>query len=153
MVDVFAAKLQDSQAGDVDLESDLVSAYGTWDITDTLNASLGFRYYDLEYGFKGYGAWRYGNRPLFVDDDDPNNDIRPNRTGGRDYEVNLDLIEPLKTDDTIVKFTVSWAPGYRKPAATTSTSPRVSDRCGVSSRAGPRCCSPSPRRGRSSTAR
>ena len=35
----------------------------------------------------------------------------PHRTGGRDYEVNLDLIEPLKTDDTIVKFTVSWAPG------------------------------------------
>jgi len=83
----------------------------SWDITDTLYASLGFRYYDLEYGFKGYGAFRYGNRPLFVDDDDPTNDIRPARTGGRDYEVNLDLIEPLKTDDTIVKFTVSWAPG------------------------------------------
>ncbi|MGI9232557.1 MAG: TonB-dependent receptor [Woeseiaceae bacterium] len=83
----------------------------SWDITDTLNAALGFRYYDLEYGFEGYGAFRYGNRPLFVDDDDPANDIRPAVTGGRDYAVNLDLIEPLKTDDTIVKFTVSWAPG------------------------------------------
>jgi outer membrane receptor protein involved in Fe transport len=83
----------------------------SWDISDTLNASLGFRYYDLEYGFKGYGAFRYGSRPIFVDDDDPSNDQRPAFTFGRDYEVNLDLIEPLKTDDTIVKFTVSWAPG------------------------------------------
>jgi outer membrane receptor protein involved in Fe transport len=83
----------------------------SWSITDSFRVAAGFRYYDLEYGFKGYGGWRYGNRPLFVDDDDPTNDIRPETTGGRDYEVNLDLIEPLKTDDTIFKFTASWAPG------------------------------------------
>ena len=82
-----------------------------WDISDQFNVAVGFRYYDLEYGFKGYGAWRYGSRPLFTDDADPNNDILPAVTGGRDYEVNLDLIEPLQTDDTIVKFTASWTPG------------------------------------------
>lgn len=83
----------------------------SWDISDTFNAALGFRYYDLEYGYTGYGAWRYGNRPLFVDDADPSNDIRPAVTGGREYETNFAELQPIKTDDTIVKFTVSWAPG------------------------------------------
>ncbi|MBT8479141.1 MAG: alginate export family protein, partial [Gemmatimonadetes bacterium] len=39
-IDVFAAKLADSQAGDVDVEADLVSAYGTWDITETQDLDL-----------------------------------------------------------------------------------------------------------------
>lgn len=83
----------------------------SWDATDELNFALGFRYYDLEYGYKGYGAWRYGNRPLFVDDADPGNDIRPAVTGGREYEFNFAELQPIKVDDTIVKFTASWAPG------------------------------------------
>lgn len=83
----------------------------SWDISDQLNAALGFRYYDLEYGYQGYGAWRYGNRPLFVDDADPDNDIRPEVTGGREYEFNFAELQPIKVDDTIVKFTLSWAPG------------------------------------------
>ncbi|NNC76847.1 MAG: TonB-dependent receptor [Woeseiaceae bacterium] len=82
-----------------------------WNFTDNLGAAVGFRYYDLEYGYKGYGAWRYGNRPLFVDDADPNNDIRPTRTGGREYETNFAQLQPIKVDDTIVKFTLSWTPG------------------------------------------
>ncbi len=65
--------------------------------------------------------------PLFVDDADPTNDIRPNRTGGRDYAVNLNALQPLTTTDTITKFTVTWTPnedmlfyissseGYRPP--------------------------------------
>ncbi|MGI9271967.1 MAG: TonB-dependent receptor [Woeseiaceae bacterium] len=98
-----------------------------FDVSDQFSLAVGARYYDLEYDFEGYGAFRYGNRPLFVDDDDPTNDIRPNVTGGRDYAVNLGPIAPIKTDDTIVKFTASWTPnadslfyatwseGYRPP--------------------------------------
>ena len=82
----------------------------TFDISDQLSVSAGARYYDLEYDFQGYGAFRYGTRPLFVDDADPTNDIRPNYTGGRDYAVNLGAIAPIKTDDTIFKFTASWTP-------------------------------------------
>jgi hypothetical protein len=39
-IDVFAAKLEDAQAGDIEVESDLVSAYGTWDITETQDLDL-----------------------------------------------------------------------------------------------------------------
>ncbi|MEO0614588.1 MAG: TonB-dependent receptor [Pseudomonadota bacterium] len=99
----------------------------TWYISDTFSVGMGARYYDLEYSYKGYGAWRYGNRPLFVDDADPSNDIRPTVTGGREYEVNFAELEPITVDDTILKFTASWTPddnslfyatwseGYRPP--------------------------------------
>ncbi len=97
------------------------------DITDELNVTLGARHYDLEYGYTGYGAWRYGNRPLFVDDGDPTNDIRPNVTGGREYEFNFAELQPIKISDQIFKATVSyqptsdllfyltWSEGYRPP--------------------------------------
>ena len=39
-IDVFAAKLADAQAGDIEAEADLVSAYGTWDITGTQDLDL-----------------------------------------------------------------------------------------------------------------
>ena len=100
----------------------------TFDVTDSLSLSVGARYYDLDYGFTGYGAWRYGNRPLFIDDADPNNDIRPARTGGRDYQTNFAELQPLNVSDTIMRFTASWQPedsdtlifatwseGYRPP--------------------------------------
>ena len=99
----------------------------SYDLTETLTVAGSARYYDLEYGFTGYGAFRYGNRPLFVDDADPSNDVRPNVTGGRDYAVNLNQLQPLTTTDTITKFTVTWTPnddmlfyvtsseGYRPP--------------------------------------
>ena len=51
----------------------------TVDLTDQFSVAVGARYYDLEYDFQGYGAFRYGARPLFIDDDDPTNDIRPTR--------------------------------------------------------------------------
>ena len=82
----------------------------SFQLTENFGVAVGARYYDLEYDFQGYGAFRYGNRPLFVDDDDPTNDLRPNFTGGRDYAVNLGDIAPIKTDDTIFKFTASWTP-------------------------------------------
>ena len=94
----------------------------------TLSVAVGARYYDLDYGFTGYGAWRYGNRPLFIDDNDPTNDIRPALTGGRDYQTNFAELQPLNVTDTIMRFTASWQPensdtlifatwseGYRPP--------------------------------------
>ena len=100
----------------------------TLDVTDSLSVAVGARYYDLDYGFTGYGAWRYGNRPLFIDDNDPTNDIRPARTGGRDYQTNFAELQPLNVTDTIMRFTASWQPensdtlifatwseGYRPP--------------------------------------
>ncbi len=100
----------------------------TLDLTDTLTVAVGGRYYDLDYGFTGYGAWRYGNRPLFIDDNDPSNDIRPALTGGRDYQSNFAELQPLNVTDTIMRFTASWQPensdtlifatwseGYRPP--------------------------------------
>lgn len=82
----------------------------SFDFSEQFSVAVGARYYDLEYDFQGYGAFRYGTRPLFVDDDDPSNDIRPTFIGGRDYAVNLGDIAPIKTDDTIVKFTATWTP-------------------------------------------
>lgn len=99
----------------------------SYDIDDHWTVAASARYYDLDYSFTGYGANRYGNRPLFVDDNDPSNDIRPNSTGGRDYAVNLNELNPINTTDTITKFTVTYAPsedvllyvssseGYRPP--------------------------------------
>lgn len=99
-----------------------------YQLTDTFSVAVGARYYDLEYGYKGYGAWRYGNRPLFVDDADPTNDIRPDVTGGREYETNFAELQPIPVTDTIYKFRASWTPenadtmffvswaeGYRPP--------------------------------------
>jgi outer membrane receptor protein involved in Fe transport len=99
----------------------------SYDLTENLTVAGSARYYDLEYGFTGYGAWRYGNRPLFIDDNDPSNDVTPNITGGRDYGTQFNVLQPLSTTDTITKFTVTWTPtedlllyvtsseGYRPP--------------------------------------
>jgi outer membrane receptor protein involved in Fe transport len=99
----------------------------SYDITENITVAGSARYYDLEYGFTGYGAWRYGNRPLFTDDADPSNDVRPNVTGGRDYAQKFNVLQPISTTDTITKFSVTWTPtddlllfvtsseGYRPP--------------------------------------
>jgi hypothetical protein len=39
-IDFFAAKLQENQAGDETREADLVSTYGTWDLSDTQDLDL-----------------------------------------------------------------------------------------------------------------
>lgn len=87
-----------------------------WDLTDRVTAALGARYYDLEYTFLGYGAWRYGNRPLYnvcVEGAEANcavlGDVAPNVTGGRSYGTTFDGLNPISIDDTILKFTLSWA--------------------------------------------
>lgn len=99
----------------------------SYDLMENVTVAASARYYDLEYGFTGYGAWRYGNRPLFVDDADPSNDVVPNVTGGRDYGTQFNVLQPLNTTDTITKLTVTWTPtddlllyvtsseGYRPP--------------------------------------
>lgn len=98
-----------------------------FDLGHHITLSLAARYYDLDIGFSGNSAWRYGNRPIFTDDDDLDNDIRPDVTGGRDYGALLKDLEPLKVDDTIKKLSLSWQPsntqlyyfsfseGYRPP--------------------------------------
>ena len=45
-----------------------------------------------------------------MDDNDATNDIRPKVTGGRDYGTNFTGIRPLNTEDTMLKFTVSFTP-------------------------------------------
>jgi len=79
-------------------------------LSDELNIAVGARKYDLDYTYQGYGAWRYGNRPLLVGDDDPTNDVRPNVTGGRDYGTNFTGLNPLNSEDTMMKFTLSYTP-------------------------------------------
>ena len=80
-------------------------------LSDELNVAVSARKYDLDYNFTGYGAWRYGNRPLLVDDADPSNDVRPKVTGGRDYATKFtSAIRPLNTEDTMMKFTLSYTP-------------------------------------------
>jgi outer membrane receptor protein involved in Fe transport len=100
----------------------------TYQVTDNVAVTGAARYYDLDYSFTGYGAWRYGNRPLFVDDADSTNDVRPTMTGGRDYQTNFAQLQPLNVSDTIYRFSASWTPegtdtllyatwseGYRPP--------------------------------------
>ena len=80
-------------------------------LSDELNVAVGARKYDLDYDFQGYGAWRYGNRPILVDDADPSNDVRPNTVGGRDYASQFTTaLRPLNSEDTMMKFTLSYTP-------------------------------------------
>ena len=100
----------------------------TYDVSDSVTLTAAARHYDLDYGFTGYGAWRYGNRPLFVDDADPDNDVRPGLTGGRDYVTGFNSLQPLSVSDTIYRlgasytpagtdtlFYMTWSEGYRPP--------------------------------------
>ena len=93
-------------------EESQVAFFGeaSFQLSDELNVAVGARRYDLDYDFQGYGAWRYGNRPLSVDDNDATNDVRPKVTGGRDYGTNFSGLRPLNTEDTMLKFTVSFTP-------------------------------------------
>ena len=93
-------------------EEQQVAIFGeaNFQLSDELSVAVGARQYDLDYDFQGYGAWRYGNRPLLVDDGDPSNDVRPNVTGGRDYASQFANLRPLNTEDTMMKFTVSFTP-------------------------------------------
>ncbi len=121
-----------------------IAIYGevNFDVTDTINLAAGARYYDLEYDFTGVGAWRYGNRPLFVDDADPTNDIRPNVTGGRSYDAVYNDLTPLQRDDILLKFTGSWTPnddvlvyaswadGYRPPGVNRAAATAIGSQAG-----------------------
>ncbi|MCB1647316.1 MAG: TonB-dependent receptor [Pseudomonadales bacterium] len=95
-------------------------------LTDHLTATLGARYYDLEVGFEGFAAFRYGNRPVPNLAGEPGVTLAPNVTGGRDYARNLGDFQPLSVDDVITKVTLSYdtddflvfatySEGYRPP--------------------------------------
>jgi len=129
---------------DNDRSEKQMALYGSvnWDVTDQFNLEAGARYYDLEYDFTGIGAWRYGNRPLFVDDNDPTNDIRPSVTGGRSYDGVYNDLTPLKRDDVLLKFTGSWTPsddllvfaswsdGYRPPGVNRAAATAIGSQAG-----------------------
>jgi outer membrane receptor protein involved in Fe transport len=113
-----------------------------FDITDQFNLAAGARYYDLEYDFTGIGTWRYGNRPLFIDDADPTNDIRPSVTGGRSYDNVYNDLTPLNRDDILLKFTGTWTPtddllvyaswsdGYRPPGVNRAAATAIGSQAG-----------------------
>lgn len=129
---------------DNDRSEKQIAVFGevNWDITEQFNIAAGARYYDLEYDFTGVGAWRYGNRPLFVDDADPTNDIRPTATGGRSYDAVYNVLTPLKRDDILLKFTGTWTPsddvlvyaswsdGYRPPGVNRAAATAVGTQAG-----------------------
>lgn len=97
-------------------------------LNESVEATLGFRSYDLETGFEGFSAFRYGSRPV------PNlinelgaNGVNPTGTGGRDYIDNLGDFQPISISDSIFKVTLAWdvsdrilayataSQGYRPP--------------------------------------
>jgi len=96
-------------------EESQIALFGevNFQLSDELNVAVGARSYDLDYKYQGYGAWRYGAKPLLVDDADPTNDVRPTgrkSTGGRDYGTNFTGLNPINTEDTMMKFTLTYTP-------------------------------------------
>ena len=99
----------------------------SWDISEQFNVTVGARYYDLDYNFEGYGAFRYGGRIIDVPGFELAGPDGRTQVGGRDYSVNLGELAPIKTSDTILKVTgtykpnddmlfyATWSEGYRPP--------------------------------------
>ena len=118
----------------------------TWHITDTFSVTAGARSYDIETGFEGYSAFRYGGRPVPNLADEPGVTIRPNAVGGRDYATNLGDFQPLQADDVITKYTLSWqsspnvllyatvSEGYRPPGFNRAAAAGVATAEGVPAR-------------------
>ncbi|MEZ5559374.1 MAG: TonB-dependent receptor [Pseudomonadales bacterium] len=114
----------------------------TFDITEDLSLTAGARWYDIEVGFEGFSAFKYGNRPvpnlaggnnangIVLEADGNDSDgtsLAPDITGGRDYKTNIGNFQPYEDDDVITKFTANWfatddvllyatwSEGYRPP--------------------------------------
>lgn len=97
-------------------------------LTDDIEATLGLRSYDIEVGFEGFSAFRYGSRPVpnLIDELGPNG-VNPIGVGGRDYIDNLGDFQPLSVSDTIGRVSLAWhssenlmlygtfSQGYRPP--------------------------------------
>lgn len=80
----------------------------TWRINPAIEAIFGLRHYNLEIGFEGYSAFRYGSRPVPNLAGEPGVVVNPMGVGGRDYQVNLEGFQPLQVDDLISKFSLAW---------------------------------------------
>ncbi|MBD3649630.1 MAG: TonB-dependent receptor, partial [Pseudomonadales bacterium] len=110
---------------DITRPQDQIAAFGelTFDIMPNLAATIGARWYEIEVGFEGFSAWKYGNQPvpnlangnnangiiLEADGDDSDgSSLYPDITGGRDYITNIGGFQPTTVDDVITKFTLNW---------------------------------------------
>ena len=126
-----------------------VAAFGelTARLNDQIEATVGFRTYDIDVGFEGFSAFRYGSRPV------PNlrselgrDGVNPNFVGGRDYIDNLHDFQPIKLTDTIFKGSLAWRPndriliygtvsqGYRPPGVNRAAAAGVATADGVAAR-------------------
>ena len=119
----------------------------SWHVTDAFSITVGARAYDLEVGFEGFSAFRYGGRPVPNLADEPGVTVRPNAVGGRDYATNLGDFQPLTAKDVIGKLTVSWhqtedvlfyattSQGYRPPGFNRAAAAGEATAQGVAARA------------------
>ncbi len=85
---------------DITRSEEQIALFGevTYDITDTVSATLGLRYYDIESDFTGSSNFANSIFSGSVDLD-----------SGRDYDVSGGhSTEPLSQDDLVPKLTVSW---------------------------------------------
>jgi outer membrane receptor protein involved in Fe transport len=83
------------------------------DFLEDFTLAYGARWYDLEVGFEGFSAWKYGNRPVpnLANGNAANNPdvvLAPDVTGGRDYEINIGEFQPASVDDVISRVTLTW---------------------------------------------
>ena len=117
-----------------------------WQISDSVEAVIGLRQYNLEVGFEGFSAFRYGSRPVPNLAGEPGVNTAPNVVAGRDYQTNLAGFQPLKIDDLITKFSLSWSAsddlliyttiseGYRPPGFNRAAAAGVATAEGVAAR-------------------
>ena len=134
---------------DITRPTEEVAVFGevAWHVTDAVTVAVGARSYDLEVGFEGFSAFRYGGRPVPNLADEPGVTVRPNAAGGRDYATNLGDFQPMTASDVIGKVTVSWqwgdnvllyatsSQGYRPPGFNRAAAAGVATPQGVAARA------------------
>ena len=134
---------------DITRSTEEVAVFGevAWHVTDALTVAVGARGYDLEVGFEGFSAFRYGGRPVPNLAAEPGVTVRPSAVGGRDYAANLGDFQPLTASDVIGKVTVSWqwsdsvllyatsSQGYRPPGFNRAAAAGVATAQGVAARA------------------
>lgn len=116
-------------------------------LNESVEATFGFRTYELEVGFEGFSAFRYGSRPVpNLIDELGRNGVNPIGVGGRDYIDNLHDFQPLKISDSIFKVTLGWhindrilayattSQGYRPPGFNRAAAAGVATANGVAAR-------------------
>ena len=96
-------------------------------VLNNLSLTFGARYYNIDVGFEGYSAFRYGTRPLPNLEGMPGVNTNNTIFGGRDYQTGLGDEQPLQINDLIRKVGFGWdvtndlliygniSEGYRPP--------------------------------------